>query len=337
MFEVISSDKPEKWNEIVRSMKNGDFYHLAEYHQLDDSGTPLLLYYSKNTDAFVLPVILRSIEGTPFCDITSVYGYAGPLTNQDNPDRESVAAFQKELLHFFDANQVVSVFARLHSLIINQTFLLNGLGELLDENLTVGIDLTLPEEKQMKQYSRSLRYRINHLKKIGVSVIQASNKEEIDTFIALYEESMKRVNASKTYFFSREYFYRFLEKIDSVILLAVYEHEIIAGALCTFCGNNMQYHLGGTRNDFLFMSPLKLVLDRARCEGIARGMKMLHLGGGKGGLNDSLFVFKSRFSNRRFVFKTWRYIHNKAVYDMLIYDKYKENKPEITFFPLYRA
>jgi lipid II:glycine glycyltransferase (peptidoglycan interpeptide bridge formation enzyme) len=207
----------------------------------------------------------------------------------------------------------------------------------MNENLTVGIDLTLPEEKQIKQYARSFKYRINRLKKSGVCVIRAENKEEIDSFIALYEENMKRVNAPKMYFFPREYFYRFLEKIDSILLLAVYEHQIIAGALCTFCRDNMQYHLGATKNDFLFMSPIKLVLDEARREGMSRKMRWLHLGGGRGGVDDSLFVFKSRFSNQRFVFKTWRYIHNKAVYDTLIYNKYKENIPEITFFPLYRA
>jgi hypothetical protein len=337
MYEIISTDHKEKWNGIIRSMENYDFYHLAEYHQLDQSGTPLLFYYQENTTAFALPLILRSIEGTAYYDISSIYGYAGPLTNQKTIDNDSINGFQKALSEFLDANKIVTVFARLHPLFAEQMQILNGLGEVIEENTTVGIDLTQPEKEQKKQYARSLRYQINRLKKKGVNIIQATNKAEIDTFISIYEENMKRVNASKMYFFPHEYFYHFLDKIDSVILLAVFENEMIAGSLCTFCQDNMQYHLSATRNDFLYMSPIKLVLDQARCEGITRNMKLLHLGGGRSGTDDSLFVFKSRFSNLRFTFKTWRYIHNKEVYNALNFNKFNGNQPETHFFPSYRA
>jgi hypothetical protein len=337
MFEIISLNDKKKWDEIIRSMSYYDFYHLAEYNQLNDSGTPLLLYFENNSTAFAFPVILRSIEGSTYYDITSVYGYAGPLAKTKTPDMESLEEFHSNLKDFMDANHIVSAFARLHPLFTDQEQILSGLGDVVKENLTVAIDLTLPEEDQRRQYSRSLRYKINYLKKKGISIIKAGTKHEIDSFIDIYTENMRRVNASELYFFSPEYFYRFLENIPSVILLAVHNDEIVSGSLCTFCNGIMQAHLNATRDNYLFISPLKLVLDNARFEGIRKNMTFLHLGGGRNGMDDSLFTFKSRFSDLYFRFKTWRYIHNKEIYDKLIYNKFDQNVPQSTFFPLYRA
>jgi hypothetical protein len=337
MLEIITVDNPEKWDEIVRSMHGYDFYHLAAYHRLDQSGKPLLFYFHNKTTACALPVIQRNINGTIYKDITSVYGYSGPLSRNKNPSAEDIRLFQEELKRYFEANHIIAAFSRLHPLLDNQSLLLENLGETKDLNLTVGIDLNLSEAQQKKQYSRSLKNRINHLKKQGVSIIKASSKKEIDAFIEIYKENMDRVNAAGIYYFPVDYFYKFLEEIDSCILLATYQNQWISGSLCTFCNGIMQAHLNATKNDFLYLSPLKLVLDQARMEGMARGMNCLHLGGGRSGIDDSLFVFKSRFSDDRFMFKVWTYIHNTEVYNNILSKKYKGNVPEIDFFPLYRA
>jgi hypothetical protein len=311
-----------------------DFYHLASYHRLDQSGKPLLLYFANGTESLAFPVILRNIEGTEYKDIGSVYGYAGPLSQKENPSASNIRLFHNELKFFFDSNQIVSAFTRLHPIMENQSSFLADLGEVETLNTTVGIDLELPEIDQKKQYSRSLKYRINYLKRKGASVVKASNKEEIDIFIEIYKENMNRVNATHLYYFSPDYFYSILKNIDSCILLAIYDGEFVSGSLCTFCNGIMQAHLNATRDKFLHLSPLKLVLDQARIEGKKENMKWLHLGGGRSGADDSLFVFKSRFSNNYFKFKVWKYIHNQAVYDMFIDGKYQ--KGTSSFFPLYR-
>jgi hypothetical protein len=337
MLEIITADNPEKWDEIVRSMYEYDFYHLIAYHRLDRSGDFLLFYFHNETAAFAFPVIQRNIEGTIYKDITSVYGYSGPLSRSKNPSKEDVRLFQEELKNYFDANSIVAAFARLHPLLENQALLLANWGEIKPSNLTVGIDLTLPETQQRIQYSRSLKNRINHLKKQGVTIVKASTQREIDAFIEIYRENMNRVNASGMYYFPVNYFYTFLEEIDSCIFLATYKDQWISGSLCTFCNGIMQAHLNATKNDFLYLSPLKLVLDHARKEGMARGMNCLHLGGGRSGSDDSLFIFKSRFSDERFMFNVWNYIHKKETYNDILTEKYNENIPKTDFFPLYRA
>ena len=336
MFETISLDNKERWNEIVRSMKDYDFYFLAEYHQMEKSGLPLLLHFKDDFCSFALPVIIRDIEGTPYKDITSIYGYAGPLTTCDNPSQKSIINFQKELLFFFDSNSIVSVFSRLYPLFPNQEKLLNGLGDIVDSNLTIGIDLTQPEDEQKRQYSRSTRHAVNLLNKKGIIIKEAQNKKDIDSFIDIYEETMKRVNAPKMYYFPTDYYYNFLSSIDSFILLALYKEETIGGILCSKCNGIIQDHLNATKNDYLYLSPQKLLLDEVRKVGVKNHMKYLHLGGGFNGKNNSLFDFKSRFSKQRFMFKVWKYIHNKDAYNCLISKSNKENVPNTSFFPLYR-
>jgi hypothetical protein len=336
MFSILSLEQKDKWNAIVRSMNQYDFYHLAEYHILEHSGQSFLLHFSSGTTEIALPVILRTIDGTENNDITSVYGYAGPLSNRESPDTQTIKEFQKELLNFFYQSKVVSVFSRLHPLFSNQGFILSGLGEIVDTNQTVGIDLSLPEHEQKKHYSHSVKNHISRLERKDVIVKKAETREEIDIFIEIYKENMKRVNASEMYFFENDYFYQFIEKIPSSLFLAYYKEKAICGSLFTICDGIVQPHLSATCNEYLRWSPLKLVWDRIRIDAIEKNAKWMHLGGGVGGADDSLFQFKTQFSNLRFLFKTWRYVHNKEIYTRLVSEKYHDNIPRSSFFPLYR-
>jgi len=336
MFIVLSLEQKDRWNAIVRSMNQYDFYHLAEYHQLEHSGRALLLYFSSKNISLALPVILRPIDGTEYNDLTSVYGYAGPLSNMENPDKQTIQEFYNELLHFFDQNHVVSVFARLHPLFSNQEFLLSGLGKIVDTNQTVGINLCLPEQEQKRQYAHSLKNHINRLKRKHVFVKKEHTHDAIVLFADMYRENMKRVKASESYFFTNEYFYRFMEELPSSLFLAYDGEKAISGSLFTTCNGIVQPHLSATLNEYLRWSPLKLVWDCIRIDACEKKEKWIHLGGGVGGKEDTLFHFKTQFSNLRFMFKTWQYIHNKEVYARLVSEKYPNQILHSSFFPLYR-
>jgi len=313
-----------------------DFYHLAEYHRLDPSGQSVLLHFSSKETSLALPVILRTIKGTEYCDITSVYGYAGPLSDREKPDQQAVKDFHKELLHFFDSRKIVSVFARLHPLFGNQDFILSDLGDIVDVNQTVGIDLSLPEREQKMQYAHSVKNHINRLKRRHVQVKKVQSREDIDLFVDIYRENMRRVQASQMYFFPNEYFYRLMEELPASLFLAYYRKKPISGSLFTTCNGIVQPHLSATLNDYLRWSPLKLVWDYIRRDAIAKNEKCLHLGGGVGGADDSLFQFKAQFSDLRFKFKIWRYIHNEEEYNRLVSEKFVNQTPRSSFFPLYR-
>jgi len=336
MFEILSLDQKDRWNAIVRSMNQYDFYHFAEYHQLENSGQPLLLHFSYESASLALPVILRPIDGTEYNDLTSVYGYAGPLSNQERLDVQIVKNFQEGLLRFFNSRKIISAFTRLHPLFNNQELILSGLGEIVDTNQTVGIDLSLPEREQKRQYAHSVKNQINRLIRKNVLVKKEQTQEALDLFIEIYTENMKRVNASEMYFFTNDYFYRFIKNLPATLFLAYYEEEAISGSLVIACNGIVQPHLSATRNEYLRWSPLKLVWDYIRKDAIENNNKWLHLGGGVGGQDDTLFQFKAQFSDMRFSFKTWRYIHDEEAYTRLVSQKHTNDVSHSSFFPLYR-
>lgn len=338
---VIPLKDSMKWNDVVLRSWNYDFYHCSSYHQLDPLGDPFLFVVEYNGEFIALPLVKRIIEGSQYYDCTSVYGYAGPICSRrcDQLDERHVECFQELLRSYLIAENVVSVFSRLHP-IIDQTRILSGLGEVVPLNKTVAINLSLPVDEQRRQYRKSNKSEINQLKRNGFLVKKASSDVEIDQFVDIYIETMQRVEAADLYFFDKAYFHRFLKSADykSELLLAYKDSEIAAGAIFTTASNIMQYHLAGTKSSFMKDTPMKLILDEARLLGSERDLHYLHLGGGVGGEDDDpLYRFKSGFSDINFHFSVWKFILNQKAYDELAYDKSKDKVLKKNYFPAYRG
>jgi len=336
-MEIIEVDSV-KWNETVCSMHSYDFYHKAEYHAMDKSGKPLLLSFKSENEQIALPLILRNIENTDYKDVTSVYGYAGPLQSRATCKTSVLEVFRSELKHFFDENNVVSAFARLHPLFGFQHQILAGLGETALNGSVVWIDLLQTENEQRHQYARSLRNQINRLTNNKLWTISpCKTKDDIAAFTSIYNENMMRVNARSMYFLTAEYFEQFLQDIPSHLWLVYYDSRPVCGSLFTECNEIIQPHLSATATDFLSFSPLKKLWDEIRRYATLKGLRFMNLGGGVGGSNDSLFEFKRQFSHLQLPFCTWRYVHDEKAYLQLAKQSLTSSlKEKSDFFPEYR-
>lgn len=335
-FEVVENHS-EKWDRIVKSATLYDFHHTAYYHKIDNAFTSRLLYFSHGNSYIALPIVQRPIEGTDFFDITSVYGYSGPLYYFENNDvrQDLIGFFRETFERFCSQNKIVSVFSRLHPL-MEQEGIVHGLGEVVPLNRTVSVDLTITPEEQRKFYRKSLKSELNQLRRKEYRVAEAATRQEIDAFINIYFETMDRVQASSHYYFTREYFYDFLDNnsFDSTLLVAKDGPKVIAGAIFTHTKSIMQYHLAGTADNYVKEAPMKLILDEARLlADESPTASCLHLGGGVDGSDDdSLFRFKSAFSKDFRQFSVWKYIANESKYYEL-----SHGKEVSSFFPLYRS
>jgi lipid II:glycine glycyltransferase (peptidoglycan interpeptide bridge formation enzyme) len=338
---TIPISDPAKWNSYILRSLDYDFYHCSSYHQLDSEKGAFLFVTEFKEDFIALPLLKREIEGTEYYDCTSVYGYAGPIYSKqyDLLDNRHIDIFQKSLYNYLIAQNIISVFSRLHPLIY-QNSILSGLGEIVPLNKTVSIDLSLPIDEQRKQYRKSNKSEVNQLKRKGFFVKKANTDDEIDEFVDIYIETMQRVDAAQLYFFDRDYFHKFLrsEDFNAELLLAYQESVITAGAIFTTTKHIMQYHLAGTKSEFMKETPMKLILDEARLLGSDRGLKYLHLGGGVGGQDDDpLYRFKSGFSDLNFQFSVWKYIVNNDIYEQLVAKASSERSLSTGYFPRYRG
>lgn len=331
--EIVSK---QEWAKALDLIENYDFYHTYDYHAISCSPDEqsILLKYEKDDIVLLLPLILRQIPGTEYFDFTSVYGYAGPLKNDVKLLQSDRDEFHSVLNTYFKQKKVVSVFSRLHPY-IEQSSILDGLGIVTTKGKVVNIDITLPLEESRRAYSKSNKNQINKLRR-QCEVIKAESKEEILEFVNIYYENMRRLNAETHYFFSEEYFLKFMEITDFQTDLLLVRHNesgnFIAGSMFVKTKDIIQFHLSGSRTDFLRLKPSKLFLDEMRILGTNQGYKIFNLGGGLGSAEDSLFDFKASFSKDFKTFKLWKYIVDESIYQDLSKDKNNED-----FFPKYRA
>ncbi|MBC7915778.1 MAG: GNAT family N-acetyltransferase [Pyrinomonadaceae bacterium] len=339
-YRVVTIQERDLWNQYVHSCRMYDFYHTWYYHSLEKSGKPILFVYQRQDFFIVFPLLKRDINGTGYSDFTSVYGYAGPISNFDfkEMDHEAMEGFKQTFLQFLKDEKNVSIFCRLHP-IINHDILVEKFGSLVNNGNTISIDLTVSLEEQRSKYRRQFRAKSRQLREKGFYLKRAESNEEVQEFVKIYNENMARVKAETYYHFDESYFFTMLNSADfgSSVLLLYFGNEIASGAFVTFSNDIMQFHLAATNNKYLKEGPMKLLIDEASKVGRKNNMKFLHLGGGVGGNEDSLFEFKAGFSDTVLSFKTWRYISDQKAYDELVgaIGNLSQNKSD--FFPLYRG
>lgn len=336
MIEVITTK--EEWNLLINEVDAYDFYSTYDYHSLSGvkDEIPILIKYTENDVIIGLPLLKRKIENTEFFDLTSVYGYAGPISKNITIDFDN-QFFKRELNDFFVENHIVSVFSRLNPYLPHQNVILNTIGEIKIKGDIVMIDLNEDLEIQRQHYQKRIKSHINKARRL-CSVKKAESKDDIKAFIELYYENMNRVDAKRSYFFSEDYFYKFTHidncKIDILLATLTETNQIISGAMFVKTKDIIQYHLSGTKTEYLNTSALKLLIDDMRIEGTNENYKVLNLGGGLSSKDDSLLRFKKSFSKTLKEFSVWQCIVNEKIYNELIESVEIDN---VDFFPGYRC
>ncbi len=165
----------------------------------------------------------------------------------------------------------------------------------------------------------------------------------LDDFIRLYTLTMARNNAAPHYFFDRAHVESLQQALPSHIHLHVAQlaGRMAAAVLVSEYREIAQYLYAGVNAAFSELSPLKVLLASVASWASSRGNHTIHLGGGRGAQeSDSLFFFKSGFSNRRHRFYTGRWILNADIYASLC-ERHYAGRPTTWssldgFFPAYR-
>lgn len=326
------------WNEYTSRSLLHEVYHTWEYHLLNTEGEPLMFVFLQGLIFIALPLIKRIIGESGFFDLTSVYGYAGPISNVNfsTVSVQTAACFKEALDQFMKAERCICIFSRLHPL-LRQECLLAHLGGLRANGQTIYIDLEEPEAAQHRRYHKRLMRQVRSLRRRGYHTREAATAAEVLEFAEMYRKNMDRLNAGDSYYFDFIYFQQLLGvKACAAKLLLIYKDaEMICGAVIFLSATIIRNHLSATHPDYLGESPSKLLTDEIRRLGQEQGLRIFHLGGGVRGREDSLFRFKSYFSDLRLADMTWCYISNEPAYHALAGSTAAEE--DNSFFPVYRA
>ena len=354
MIEIISFKDVEKWDEIVKSFPNYDVYYLNGYSKafyIHGDGTPLLIYYQGENMRGIYVAMKRDVAEDRFFkgkissdlyfDIISPYGYGGFLLDGQVTD-ENLKALYDEFVELMKNQNVVCNFTR-YSPVLKNALPMKKIFNVIDLGKTVAMDLE-SEEVIWNNIIGKCHNKINKAKRNGL-MVHHSNADFglFKTFMEIYKETMDHDDAIDYYYFSEEFYRSVHEDLhDEYELFYVeFEGKIIAMAIMLFSNGYMHYHLSGSLVEFRNMAPTNLLLYEAAVWGSQKGLRLLHLGGGVGSGEDSLYIFKMSFNkNSDFQFSISKDIFDEEKYNILIEIRKNNDEnfnQESSFFPLYRA
>ena len=331
--KAIRSDSPE-WNEYL-GLTAHDVFHTAEYHRLMESfgGGTAWLFVCGNEHKFIgWPILARDIgtsQAGALRDISSAYGYTGPFAYRCVDDRNFLQSAWNTVCEIWKAQGFVSAFTRLHPLLGNERYIPYLRDDHTEsefdhrksaEGATIAIDLTRSAQDTWSFYSRQLRQALRRLLCSNLVITPDPQWDHLPDFVRLYHITMARNCASGFYFFTEPYFRRLRDELGShgSLMIGRIGDDIATAALLTEYQGIVNVHLLATDDRFLALSPSKLLIHAAGDWARQRGNRFLHLGGGRGSrTDDSLFRFKSQFSDKSYPFFTGRWVLNQELYEEL--------------------
>lgn len=339
-LQVFTLEKTAEWDEIVRSFEKYDVYYLSGYvkgfYQHGD-GQPLLFYYNNGNTRGMNVVMKRLVHddshGVIYYDFSTPYGYGGWLL-----EGEEIHLVLDEYEEWCLQNNIVSEFVRFHPMLRNykacsERYVTDFIGQ------TVAMDLKTPETI-WESISSKNRNVIRKAIKNGVKIYNGRCEKIYEVFKAIYDNTMDRDHADKYYYFDTVFYLSLLEDLPEnaqIFYAQIPEGKIIAAAIILTANRFMNYHLSGSLREYGNLAATNLLLYKAALWGAANGCRTLYLGGGVGGLNDSLFKFKKSFYKGELQeFYVGKKVFNVEIYQWLVSMRKGQIKNN-DYFPLYRG
>ncbi|RKH21763.1 GNAT family N-acetyltransferase [Corallococcus sp. CA047B] len=291
-------------------------YFRSAHHLRAERVTHTLVLEDGEGRALRVPLIVRPIEGTPYRDAISPYGFPGGAL-------EGLSELSKDAVDWAGTD-LVSVFVR--DRVSGPRCFAGG----TERNEVFFIDPRRPVEFR----EMHLRHIRRNLRMGFVSTAREARqtpREEREGFLAAYRQTMVRERANPRYFFSDAYFEELFASPNAwLVTTHAPEGGVASAALGVSSDGMLHYYLGGTTDAHLARSPAKNVFGTL-VELCTRLGVPLHLGGGVRP-GDGLEQFKRGLANASSRLSTHELICAPTVYAHL-----SEGRTGDDFFPAYRA
>ncbi len=286
-------------------------------HFLAAEGATHTLRIETEDAELLAPLIVREVEGSADRDAISPYGYPGFSVVGDPPAPLDPAEVD------FHRTGLVSLFIRHRLDLVPFT----GSSE---RNV---VQIADPAQKPKSRPTDRRQVRRNLEAGYTVDLVPGADTSPAQraAFLDLYEQTMRRAEASPHYFFGAAYFDRLLPADRTWLALTTDpEGAPAAASIAVVSDGYLHYYLSGSADSHLGDSPMKNVL--ARLIELSAELELpLNLGGGLSP-GDALEEFKRGFANRTLAWRT-----SEIVCDPARYAELSGDRDVGGFFPAYRA
>lgn len=334
MCVLLTLENSEAWKRYLQQIpaENRDIYFTPEYYSLyqnNGDGEACCFVFEKDGNTVLYPFLRNPI--TPlgyhldkeYYDIQGAYGYNGIIASNYEPN--FINAFWESFDRWCQENSIVAEFSRFHPLLNNHNLASSNMKTFYSRH-TVALDL-YDDDIWMHQISSKNRNMIRKAEKEGVVIVES---DDYETFRKLYNGTMSDLHAEEFYFFPPKYYseYKQTFKEESLLCLAMYEGNVIAGSMFMYSDDYAHYHLSARDREYSRYAANNLILWYGIQKAKDRGCKWFHFGGGTtGDEDDPLLHFKKSFSKEIRDFWIGKRVHNQVVYNSIV-SQWKEKHPE---------
>lgn len=345
-LNVITCEDCARWDAIVRTFSAYNVYYLSGYvkpFQRHGDGEPLLFFYEGDGIRGINVAMKRDIATDShfagmlltgqWFDLSTPYGYGGWLLEGEGDPAPLFTAYES----WCRKHHIISEFVRFQAMLNNHEAV-SSYYDVIPLGHTVAMDLSSPEDI-WANLSSDNRKAIRKAQRTGMTIYSGRSPELYDLFQKIYESNMEQVHAENYYYFSRDFYQDMLARLPhnaQVFYAQLDDGQIIAASIMFAANGSMDCFLSASYHEFQKLAPTNLMWYEAALWGCANGCRTLHVGGGVGSGEDSLYKFKKSFyRGEPHRFHIGRKIFLPDEYDHLV--TMRSDLPDSGFFPRYRA
>lgn len=324
-----------------RSYEDITFHNLYAklYEEKEDGKVQTFLFrnqYGSVEHTFIKRKIPHVIDGVDYYDITTAYGYGGPILKDVKDTDLLLDSYYIAFQEYCMTNRIVSEFVRFH-LFENIEVRKKYYGDVAVIGPHVSRDLTKPLSRDIH---KSVRTSLKKAENRGLTFSADDSEAGLHDFLSVYNATMNRHDANSFYYFKESFFQQLHEWLDGhyIYTKAIMDGKVVSSFITLYGESHAFGFLGGTLKDY-FNSQASTFLEWHTMDWLKnKGLSHYTIGGGIKG-EDGLFKYKSKFDKQGIhLFYVGKKIHNKRVYDELVKIRLNEKqfKANSDFFPLYR-
>jgi hypothetical protein len=304
-----------------------DIFYLPEYLKVSQFIEPhpiRVAVWRSNQSVIIYPYLLRSIPNQLLADLNikdmlydthSVFEFGGPLCINGESTLKEWEQFNLSWIEYCQSQKIITDTVDLHPFLDSVP---NCLFQTFQKNAaTAYVNFSEETREVYDIFTPNARRNIKLAQKAFITVSETSNSEFIQGFVKLYYETMRRVGASKYYYFPYIYFEQLLQSMHDKAKLFVavdIAGEMVGGLILLLHSKFAHYFLGGWNIEFSKQRVNYLLMFSAIQWAKNHGFQIFHLGSGQ----RSLLDYKMKFANRKRDLNIGFNIYNPGLYSKLL-------------------
>ena len=254
----------DEWDATWQQCNYATYFHSREWAEIWNAYTkgktspePKLVVFSDGKKAIFPLSLQRKFRGLVKTYYLSPAGTLGGWISSNRLNQEHSSLLIDYLLNTFG----------------NFVWRINPYNELESKLTAINIKeeethaLRLADEfeiihQQWKKEKKSTLRKVKKAVKEGVSITTASTLDQWHDYYQVYQESLKRWGKKASSRYEWELFNNIyqLHSANTDLWLAIYQDQVIAGALCFYAKQHVVYWHGAALSDYFYLRPVNLLM-----------------------------------------------------------------------------